>query len=221
MSGLLDHLVVLQPRAATEDEILRLHTRDYVDRIKAESSKLGGDAGELTPFGAGSYEIALLAVGGCITGVDAVLDGKVDNVYALVRPPGHHAERDTGRGFCIFANVALAALHARDVRGLSRVAVVDWDVHHGNGTGTRFTTPACSRSRFTRTATSRPSRGRSQYRVQAREGYNINVPLPAYKRALRGTFERVVVPALRAFSPRADLRRLRARRQRNGPASLR
>ena len=74
VSGLIDHLVHLKPRMATEDEILRLHTREYLDRIKDASSKMGGDAGDLTPFGQGSYEIALLAVGGCITAVDAVLD---------------------------------------------------------------------------------------------------------------------------------------------------
>src|SRR5438093_10080017 len=138
VSGLFDHLVPLKPRAATEEEILRLHTPEYVARIKRESDALGGDAGDLTPFGHGSYEIALLAAGGCMTAVEAVLDGKVDNAYALVRPPGHHAERDMGRGFCIFANTALAAAHARQALGLERVAIVDWDVHHGNGTEHAF-----------------------------------------------------------------------------------
>src|SRR3982074_20479 len=138
VSGLVDHLVQLQPRPATQAEILRLHPLEYVERIQKLSLELGGDAGELTPFGTGSYEIALLAAGGCMTAVDAVLDGTVDNAYALVRPPGHHAERDQGRGFCIFANTALAAVHARQARGLSRVATVDWDVHHGNGTEHAF-----------------------------------------------------------------------------------
>jgi acetoin utilization deacetylase AcuC-like enzyme len=205
VSGLLDHLLMLQPRAATEDEILRLHTRDYVDRIKAESSKLGGDAGDLTPFGPGSYEIALLAVGGCITAVDAVLDGKVDNVYALVRPPGHHAERDTGRGFCIFSNVALAALHAREKRGLSRVAVVDWDVHHGNGTEHAFYDDASVLTISIHQDNNFPpqSGAITDSGSGAGEGYNINVPLPAGSGvgAYVATFERVVVPALRAFRP--------------------
>ena len=86
VSGLVDHLVQLQPRPATQAEILRLHTLEYVERIQKLSLELGGDAGELTPFGTGSYEIALLAAGGCMTAVDAVLDGTVDNAYALVRP---------------------------------------------------------------------------------------------------------------------------------------
>jgi acetoin utilization deacetylase AcuC-like enzyme len=205
VSGLIDHLVLLQPRAATEDEILRLHTREYVDRIKSKSSNLGGDAGDLTPFGPGSYEIALLAVGGCITAVDAVLDGKVDNVYALVRPPGHHAERDTGRGFCIFANVALAALHAREVRGLSRLAVVDWDVHHGNGTEHAFyDDPTVLTISIHQDNNYPPSSGAiTDTGSGAGKGFNINVPLPAGSGvgAYVATFERVVAPALRTFRP--------------------
>ena len=93
----------------------------------------GGDAGELTPFAAGGYEIARLAAGGTLAAIEAVLDGSVDNAYALVRPPGHHAEKDRGRGFCMFGNCAIGAAHARQALGLSRVAIVDWDVHHGNG----------------------------------------------------------------------------------------
>jgi acetoin utilization deacetylase AcuC-like enzyme len=205
VSGLIDHLVLLQPRAATEDEILRLHTREYVDRIKSKSSNLGGDAGDLTPFGPGSYEIALLAGGGCITAVDAVLDGKVDNVYALVRPPGHHAERDTGRGFCIFANVALAALHAREVRGLSRLAVVDWDVHHGNGTEHAFyDDPTVLTISIHQDNNYPPSSGAiTDTGSGAGKGFNINVPLPAGSGvgAYVATFERVVAPALRTFRP--------------------
>jgi len=205
VSGLIDHLVLLQPRAATEDEILRLHTREYVDSIKSKSSNLGGDAGDLTPFGPGSYEIALLAVGGCITAVDAVLDGRVDNVYALVRPPGHHAERDTGRGFCIFANVALAALHAREVRGLSRLAVVDWDVHHGNGTEHAFyDDPTVLTISIHQDNNYPPGSGAiTDTGSGAGKGFNINVPLPPGSGvgAYLATFERVVAPALRTFRP--------------------
>ena len=205
VSGLIEHLVLLKPRAATEDEILRLHTREYVDRIKRESANLGGDAGELTPFGPGSYEIALLAVGGCITAVDAVLDGTVDNVYALVRPPGHHAERDTGRGFCIFANVALAALHAREVRGLSRIAIVDWDVHHGNGTEHAFyDDPSVLTISIHQDNNYPPQSGAiTDTGSGSGEGFNINVPLPAGSGvgAYVETFERVVAPALRSFRP--------------------
>ena len=205
VSGLMDHLVQLKPRMATETEILRLHTREYVDRIKKASSERGGDAGEETPFGVGSFEIALLAAGGCMTAVDAVLDGEVDNAYALVRPPGHHAEKDQGRGFCIFANTALAAVHARQARGLSRVAIVDWDVHHGNGTEHAFyDDPTVLTISIHQDNNYPPDSGASgDTGAGAGVGYNINVPLPPGSGvgAYIATFERVVAPALRAFRP--------------------
>jgi acetoin utilization deacetylase AcuC-like enzyme len=205
VSGLIDHLVQLKPRPATEDEILRLHTKEYVERIKKLSSEAGGEAGEETPFGRGSYEIALLAAGGCITAVDAVLDARVDNAYALVRPPGHHAERDRGRGFCIFGNIALAALHARQVRGLSRVAIVDWDVHHGNGTEHAFySDPTVLTLSIHQDNNYPPASGAiTDTGEGAGRGYNINVPLPPGSGvgAYIATFERVVAPALTAFRP--------------------
>ncbi len=205
VSGLIDQLVQLKPRPATEDEILRLHTREYVERIKKLSSEAGGEAGEETPFGRGSYEIALLAAGGCITAVDAVLDSRVDNAYALVRPPGHHAERDRGRGFCIFGNIALAALHARQARGLSRVAIVDWDVHHGNGTEHAFySDPSVLTLSIHQDNNYPPASGAiTDTGEGAGRGYNINVPLPPGSGvgAYIATFERVVAPALTAFRP--------------------
>src|SRR5205807_10080413 len=92
----------------------------------------GGLGGPEVWLGRYSFEIASLAAGGVIVAADAVLDGVVDNAYALVRPPGHHATRESGRGLCVFANVAIAVCHRRHARGIGRVAVVDWDVHHGN-----------------------------------------------------------------------------------------
>ena len=112
--------------------------REYVERIRELSAGRGGDAGSEAPFGNGSFPIAQLAAGGTITAIDAVLDGAVDNAYALVRPPGHHALPDAGMGFCLFANVAVGARHAQAARGVGRVAIVDWDVHHGNGTQAIF-----------------------------------------------------------------------------------
>ena len=91
VSGLLGRLVSIKPRPASEVEIARFHTSDYIDRIKRMSAEHGGDAGQLTPFGQGGYEIAALAAGGTIAAVEAVLKGEVRNAYALVRPPGHHA----------------------------------------------------------------------------------------------------------------------------------
>lgn len=205
VSGLLDRLVRVPPRMATEDEILRFHTREYVERIKALSGENGGDAGELTPFGPGSYEIALLAAGGCMSAVDAVMDGTVDNVYALVRPPGHHAESDLGRGFCIFLNTGLAAMHARGARGLGRVAIVDWDVHHGNGAQKAFwRDPTVLTISLHQAGYYPPDSGHMEDVGEGEgEGFNINVPLPpgSGAGAYVAAFERVVAPALRAYRP--------------------
>ncbi|MFZ5789256.1 MAG: class II histone deacetylase [Pseudomonadota bacterium] len=205
VSGLIEKLVPIKPRAATVAEVARFHDRRYINRIRRLSADRGGDAGNLTPFGPGSYEIALLAAGGTITAVDAVLSGKVRNVYALVRPPGHHAERDRGLGFCIFGNVAIAILHARAKHGLERVATVDWDVHHGNGTQQAFygdphvLTISLHQDRLF------PIKGGGVDEIGAGKGrgYNLNIPLPpgsgtgAYLEA----FRKIVLPALKRFRP--------------------
>ena len=137
-SGLLAELTRVAPRPAIDGELLRVHERAYIERIRADSADRGGDAGGASPFGRWTYEIAALAAGGCVAAVDAVLDATVANAYALVRPPGHHAGPDGGCGYCVFSNAALAARHLRDARGLDRVAILDWDVHHGNGTQAAF-----------------------------------------------------------------------------------
>src|SRR4051794_3489716 len=112
VSGLGEQLVNLRPRMAERDELLRFHTPAYLDRV-AELSEAGhGDAGTYSPVGPSTYEIAVLSAGACLTAVDAVLAGELDNAYALVRPPGHHALAGHGMGGCFFGNTALAAMHA-------------------------------------------------------------------------------------------------------------
>jgi acetoin utilization deacetylase AcuC-like enzyme len=147
----------------------------------------------------------VLAAGGVITAIDAVLDGKVDNVYALTRPPGHHAEADQGRGFCIFGNAAIGAMHARQARGLERVAIVDWDVHHGNGTQKAFYgDPTVLTVSIHQDNYYPPGEGMlEEVGEGAGEGYAINLPLPAGSGvgAYVAAFERVVAPALRSFRP--------------------
>jgi acetoin utilization deacetylase AcuC-like enzyme len=205
VSGLLDRLVPLRPREATTRELTRFHTGEYVERIRRLSAEGGGDAGDHTPFAAGGYEIAALAAGGCLIAVEAVVAGEVDNAYALVRPPGHHAERDRGRGFCIFGNVALAARHAREALGLDRVAIVDWDVHWGNGNQQAFyddpsvlTISLHQDDRWPRHGGAAGERGSG-----AGEGFNLNVPLPpgTGEGGYLAAVDRVVVPALEAFAP--------------------
>lgn len=134
VSGLLKSLVPLTPRPATEAELLRFHTPEHVAHIREQSKLIHAEGGLSSPLGHGSYEIARLAAGGVIEAVEAVLKGTVDNAYALVRPPGHHAESGRAMGFCLFNNVAVGAYHAINAHGVKRVAIVDFDVHHGNGT---------------------------------------------------------------------------------------
>jgi acetoin utilization deacetylase AcuC-like enzyme len=204
-SGLLGHLIAITPRAARDEELARVHAPGYIDRVRADSERFGGDAGGFTPFGRWTYDIAALAAGGCLSAVDAVLDGTVDNAYALVRPPGHHAGPDGGCGYCVFSNVALAATHLRRSRGLERVAIVDWDVHHGNGTQAAFwTDPTVLTVSLHQEDLFPPGSGKIQEIGEGDgAGTNINVPLPAGsgRAAYLAAADRIVVPALFRFRP--------------------
>lgn len=204
-SGILDQLTTITPRDATRAEIEAVHPANYVDQIAAKSAAGGGDAGGLTPFGNGSYEIALVSAGGCIAAVDAVLDGVVDNAYAMVRPPGHHAIPESGMGFCIFNNAAIAVKHLQRQRGVAKVAMVDWDVHHGNGQQAVFyNDPTVLTISIHQDLCFPPDSGYITDRGEdAGVGANINVPLPpgSGHGAYLAAYERVVVPALRRFQP--------------------
>ena len=178
---------------------------DYVERIRELSQGHGGDAGSEAPFGNGSFEIACLAAGGTITAIDAVLGGTVDNAYALVRPPGHHALPGLGMGFCLFANVAVGVRHAQAARGVGRVAVVDWDVHHGNGTQAVFwDDPSVLAISLHQDGLYPSASGLlTETGAGAAAGTTLNVPLPAGSGtgAYLDALDRAVVPALEAFAP--------------------
>ncbi len=205
MSGLWDKLVHVPPRPATEEDILRFHTPEYLKVIQELSNSGGGDTGIITVCAPGSYEIAMLSAGGVLAAVDAVLDGQIKNAYALVRPPGHHAMPDEARGFCIFGNAAIAGKYAFAKKGLSRIAFVDWDVHHGNGTEAAFwTDPNALTISIHQDRFYPPDRGLiHQMGEGAGEGYNINVPLPPGSGvgAYIAAYERVIIPALQRFKP--------------------
>jgi len=204
-TGLSASLVPLEPRPVTIAELCRVHDEAYVERIRQLSQGRGGDAGGETPFGNGSFEIACLAAGGTIAAVDAVLDGRVANAYALVRPPGHHALPGSGMGFCIFANVAVAVRHAQVTRGVGRVAVVDWDVHHGNGTQAAFWEDGSVLALSLHQDGLYPLGSGSLDEIGAGDGLGttLNVPLPAGSGAgaYVAAIEQVVVPALDAYEP--------------------
>lgn len=204
-TGLDEHLVALAPTPLERADLLRFHTPEYVDRLEQLSATGGGSAGEETMFGPGGLETAMLSAGGTYEAVRAVVAGEVDNAYALVRPPGHHAERDWGRGYCLLANLTLAALKARAELGVGRVVILDWDVHHGNGAEQAFyedpdvLTISLHQDRLY----PRDSGMVEHIGSGAGTGANINVPLPggSGRGAYVDAFERVVEPAVRRFSP--------------------
>ncbi|MDQ6661151.1 MAG: class II histone deacetylase, partial [Chloroflexota bacterium] len=142
-AGLTEQMQPLAARPATEDELAVYHTREYIAGIRAltQGGPMKGSWGEAeldTPLSSGSYQAALYAAGGAMNAVDAVMKGKVRNAYALLRPPGHHALKDRAMGFCIFNNAVIAAHYARRIYDVERIMIVDWDVHHGNGTQDAF-----------------------------------------------------------------------------------
>ena len=205
VSGLSERLQHPRPRTAETHELLRLHTPAYLERVAALSAAGHGDAGSFSPVGPGSYEIAALAAGACLTAVDEVLTGKLDNAYALVRPPGHHALADHGMGGCIFGNTALAALHAKATHAVERVAVVDWDAHHGNGTQAAFwDDPSVCTISLHQAGCFPPASGAvDELGGAAARGTNVNLPLPPGSGvgAFAAAFERVVIPVLESFRP--------------------
>lgn len=204
-SGVAAKTVRISARAASDEELRRFHTAEYIEHIRTASEAGGGEAGEAARFGPHGFTVASLAAGGCIEAMDAVLTGRMTNAYALVRPCGHHAEPGRGRGFCIFANLVLAVLHAREVHGVDRVAVLDWDVHHGNGTQQAFyrdpgvLTLSLHQDRYYPV----DSGGLEETGDGPGAGFNLNLPLPpgSGHGAYEAAFERVVMPAIERFDP--------------------
>lgn len=206
VSGMLDQLVRVPARQVSEGDLLRVHTEDHIARIREQSAMHGGDAGDgFSPFGRGSYELAKLAAGGTLAAAEAVLDGLVDNAYALVRPPGHHAEPDTGRGYCLFANVPVAIEALRAEGRVERIAIFDYDVHHGNGAQKIYwedpnvLTISVHQDRLFPV----DSGMADEQGAGAGLGTNINIPLPAGSGdgAYWSVLEKVAGPAIQAFKP--------------------
>jgi acetoin utilization deacetylase AcuC-like enzyme len=207
VSGLAAHLVRIEPTQVSDEDILRVHTAEHLARIQRESLQpRGGDAGDGTsPFGHRGFEIAALAAGGAWAALDAVLNDRVQNAYALVRPPGHHARPETGMGFCIFANASIAIRKAQSIDPNLRVVTVDWDVHHGNGTQAVFweDPSVLTISIHQNDLFPRNSGAITEIGAGAGQGYAINIPLPAGtgNGGYLATLTDVVVPAIRKHRP--------------------
>ena len=188
------------PEAALDD-LLRVHPRRHVERILGavpRSGHVGIDAD--TILSPASGEAALRAAGAVVAAVDAVVSKEADNAFCAVRPPGHHAEPERAMGFCLFNNAAIGALRAREVHGLARVAVVDFDVHHGNGTQAAFETDGSLFYASTHQYPLYPGTGAAS---ETGVGNIVNVPLPPMSGSGRfrlGMTQRIL-PALDAFRP--------------------
>jgi acetoin utilization deacetylase AcuC-like enzyme len=186
---------------ASLDDIARVHPRGFVERLLAAvpaSGHVGIDAD--TVLSPESGRAALRAAGAVVAAVDAVVAGEADNAFCAVRPPGHHAEPLRAMGFCLFNNVAIGALRAREVHGLARVAVIDFDVHHGNGTQARFADDASLFYASTHQFPLYPGTGAAS---ETGVGNIVNVPLPplAGSAEFRLGVSREILPALDAFRP--------------------
>jgi len=200
-SGLLGLLSEHEAPAASREQLIRVHDAAYVDEIEAAAP----DAGIVhldpdTAMNAHSYRAALHAAGAAILGADLVIGEKVANAFCSVRPPGHHAEHARAMGFCFFNNVAIGAAHALEAHGLERVAIVDFDVHHGNGTEDIFRDDPRVMMVSTFQHPFYPYSG-----VTGRSQRMVNIPLPAHTsgRAFREVVESQWLPALQAFRPQA------------------
>jgi acetoin utilization deacetylase AcuC-like enzyme len=199
-----DRLSFRAPRAASVEEITLCHRPEYIAAVERTSHLDRFDFDPDTHTSRDSYQTALLAAGGVLTAVEAVLDGAADNAFALVRPPGHHALPSRAMGFCFFNSVAIASEWLIRRKGLQRVMVIDWDLHHGNGTQEIFYDSAEVLYASTHQFPHYPGTG-SMQEVGAGEGlgFTVNAPMPAgfgdadYLRV----FDELIIPIGRAFKP--------------------
>lgn len=199
-----DNYCFPQPRAATRADLLRVHSEEHVARIAATADRVFDALDSDTTTSARSYDAACLAAGAAIDAARLVAAGEVANAFALVRPPGHHAERGYAKGFCLFNNVAVAAAWALEEGGCKRVLIVDWDLHHGNGTQNSFYQSEQVLYFSTHMFPYYPGSGALQETGSGRgEGYTVNVPLSGGMNdlAYASIFNEVLAPIARQYQP--------------------
>jgi acetoin utilization deacetylase AcuC-like enzyme len=205
MTGLSGELAMQGATPASREDLLRVHPASYLDAFKEMSDTGGGEIGERCPFGPGGYDIAATSAGLAKAALEAVLKGELQNAYSLSRPPGHHCLPEQPMGFCLLANISIA-IESALAKGLAkRVAVIDWDVHHGNGTeaiyydrGDVLTISIHQENNFPPVTSGFEDRGKG-----AGEGCNLNVPLPpgAGHASYLEVMETIVIPQMRAYQP--------------------
>lgn len=205
VTGLMRDLAVSSAAPASTEQLLRIHPDYYLKEFKTLSDAGGGELGRRTPFAAGGYELSALSAGLAVAAVEAVLDGTHANAYALSRPPGHHCLPDFPNGFCLLANIAIAIEAAQATRRDLKVAVLDWDVHHGNGTeAIYYDRDDVLTISFHQEGNYPLDTGEIAHRGKGPgEGLNINLPLPAGTghNAYLHAIDRIAIPAIEAFEP--------------------
>jgi acetoin utilization deacetylase AcuC-like enzyme len=204
-AGHVESMLRIEPRAATRAELELCHTRRYIetaeDDVKAGLDDLSTGDTTLCPR---SFEVASLAVGGVLNAVEAVFAGKAANAFCAVRPPGHHARPAQGMGFCLFNNIAIAARHAQRNHGAGKVAIIDWDVHHGNGTQDIFYEDGSVLFVSTHQSPLYPFTGHAEETGSGKgKGSTLNLPFPAHTgiETIGAAFTDRILPALDRFKP--------------------
>ncbi len=204
-SGTMAQLTRIEPRMAEDEWITQVHIPAYLASLKQHAPASGRVSLDPdTSMSPGSLTAAYLAAGGALAGIDAIMNHEVEHVFCAVRPPGHHAEANRAMGFCLLNNVAIAARYAQKKHGLSRVLIVDWDVHHGNGTQHSFEDDPSVLFFSTHQFPHYPGTGReSEHGRGAGEGFTVNVPMEAGEGddEYRAVFQKVLVPAAEQFKP--------------------
>ena len=203
-----DSCLTIKPQPCSRQTLCLVHSPEYVDKIAATAGQSEASLAGDTPVGSSSYLAARLAVGGLIEAVERVLSGRLTNAMALVRPPGHHAEAGRAMGFCLFNNVAIAAMYARRILKVQRVLIVDWDVHHGNGTQHAFERDPSVLFFSTHQYPHYPGTGLfTEAGNGPGEGYTINLPISrGYGDAeFVAIFNRLLCPVAEEFNPQLIL----------------
>jgi len=205
VTGLAAELSMQGASQATREDLLAVHPAHYLDKFKSLSDAGGGELGRRTPFGPGGYEVAAQSAGLAKASLSAVLRGDLDNAYSLSRPPGHHCLPDYPNGFCLLNNIGIAIEAAKTAGLAQRFAVLDWDVHHGNGTEAVFydrsdvlTVSLHQDRNYPMDTGAFADRG-----TGAGKGYNLNIPLPPGTGHLGylAAMERLALPVIRGFAP--------------------
>lgn len=202
--SLKDRVRIISPRPAGHDELAYIHSQDHIKRVAATAGKACVSLDPDTQTSSLSYEAAIMAAGGLFVLIDALMNRTIDNGFALVRPPGHHAESNRAMGFCLFNNVALGAAYTRIKHGLDKILIIDWDLHHGNGTQHSFWDSDRVLYFSTHQYPYYPGTG-AVHEVGGKkaQGFTVNVPLSSgyLDEDFAQIFERVLLPIGRQFQP--------------------